>query len=99
MIIFTQEKRRFFFTTVYNTCPDGASSVTGTTKNKNVLDLECLRIGLENNFDLQIARNEEMISDNNVTLGNADISPSSLNSGYNLRSNNSDQFPQVIRKL
>ncbi len=55
---------------------------------------ECLNIGLENNYDLQILRNEERISDNNVTLGNAGYLPSvTLNSGYNVRSNNSDQFP------
>ena len=55
---------------------------------------ECLRIGLENNYDLQITRNEELISSNNVTLGNAGFLPEvSLNSGYSLRGNNSDQFP------
>jgi len=55
---------------------------------------ECLRIGLENNYDLRIVRNEELISDNNVTLGNAGFLPEvSLNSGYNLRNSNSDQFP------
>ncbi len=55
---------------------------------------ECLRIGLENNYDLRITRNEELISDNNVTLGNAGFLPSaSLNSGYTLRNSNSDQFP------
>ncbi len=55
---------------------------------------ECLFNGLKNNYDLQIVRNEEQISDNNVTLGNAGYLPSvTLNSGYNLRSNNSDQYP------
>lgn len=54
---------------------------------------ECLRIGLENNYDLRIVRNEELISDNNVTLGNAGFLPEvSLNSGYNLRNSNSDQY-------
>lgn len=55
---------------------------------------ECLQIGLEKNYDLQIVRNEEQISDNNVTLGNAGFLPSvTLNSGYSLRNNNSDQYP------
>ena len=55
---------------------------------------ECLEIGLKNNFDLQIVRNEELISDNNVTLGNAGFLPeASINSGYNIRSNNSNQLP------
>ncbi|MEA5127944.1 MAG: TolC family protein [Proteiniphilum sp.] len=60
-----------------------------------LMDLqECLRIGLENNYDLRIVRNEELISDNNVTLGNAGFLPDvSLNSGYNLRNSNSDQYP------
>jgi len=55
---------------------------------------ECLRKGLENNYDLQITRNEALISANNVTPGNAGFLPKvSLNGGYNLRSSNSDQFP------
>ncbi|MFA6854221.1 MAG: TolC family protein [Bacteroidales bacterium] len=60
----------------------------------NVIDLrECLRIGLENNFDLQIARNQELVSENNVTLGNAGYLPQvSVSSGYNLRSSNTDQI-------
>jgi outer membrane protein TolC len=62
---------------------------------QELMDLqECLRKGLENNYALRIVRNEEQISDNNVTLGNAGFLPSvTLNSGYNLRSSNSDQFP------
>ncbi|MDD2607679.1 TolC family protein [Lascolabacillus sp.] len=61
----------------------------------NVIDLrECLRIGLENNFDLQIARNQELVSENYVTLGNAGYLPQvSVSSGYNLRSSNTDQIP------
>ncbi len=60
-----------------------------------VLDLnEVLKIGLQNNFDLQIVRNEEIISDNNVTLGNAGYLPGlSINSGYNIRNSNTDQIP------
>ena len=55
---------------------------------------ECLRAGLENNYGLQIIRNEALISDNNVTPGNAGFLPEvSLDAGHNLRSNNSDQFP------
>ena len=55
---------------------------------------ECLRTGLENNYGLQITRNEARIANNNVTPGNAGFLPEvSLNAGYNLRSSNSDQFP------
>lgn len=54
---------------------------------------ECLQKGLENNYDLQITRNEALISANNVTPGNAGFLPEvSLNGGYNLRSSNSDLF-------
>src|SRR5690554_7929506 len=68
-----------------------ASNISAQT----VLNLqECLQIGLENNYDLQITRNEELISDNNVTLGNAGFLPElSLNSGYSIRGSNSDQLP------
>jgi outer membrane protein TolC len=60
-----------------------------------VMDLqECLRIGLESNYDLRIVRNEELIARNNVTLGNAGFLPDAgINSGYNLRNSNSDQYP------
>lgn len=62
---------------------------------QSVMDLrECLKIGLENNYDLRIVRNEELISDNNVTLGNAGFLPeASISSGYTLRNSNSDQYP------
>ena len=54
---------------------------------------DCLRKGLQNNYDLQITRNEALISANNVTLGNAGFLPEvSLDGGYSLRNSNSDQF-------
>jgi outer membrane protein TolC len=54
-----------------------------------------LQIGLENNYDLRIVRNEEQISDNNATLGNAGFLPTiGLNGGYNYRESNSNQFPR-----
>lgn len=67
----------------------------GDEHNVKLIDLnECLLIGLENNFDLQITRNEEVIFKNNVTLGNAGFLPDlGVSSGYNIRSSNSDQFP------
>lgn len=88
--------RRYFFLILFISITISTySQLRERTKIESVLDLrECLRIGLENNFDLQIARNEKIISDNNVTLGNAGYLPEvNLNSGYNIRSNNSDQFP------
>ena len=61
---------------------------------QNVLNLQqVLQIGLENNFDIQIVRNEERISSNNVTLGNAGFLPTaSISGGYSARGSNSDQF-------
>lgn len=60
-----------------------------------ILDLrEGLRIGLENNYDLRISRNERQIAGNNVTLGNAGFLPNiGASSGTSFRNNNSDQFP------
>src|SRR5690554_6570809 len=96
MILFTKEIRTCFlllFIILFT-----ASAYSQTEERRvisNVLDLrECLRIGLENNFDLQIARNQELVSENNVTLGNAGYLPQvSVSSGYNLRSSNTDQIP------
>lgn len=62
---------------------------------QKMMDLqECLTIGLEKNYDLRILRNEALISDNNVTLGNAGFLPEvTLSSGYALRNSNSNQYP------
>lgn len=62
---------------------------------QTVLDLqEGLRIGLENNYDLRISRNEQQISDNNVTLGNAGFLPTiTASSAPSFRNSNTDQFP------
>jgi len=52
---------------------------------------EAIKIGLENNFSLRIARNEELIARNNNTLGAAgflpkvDISSSASGTNYNTR--------------
>ena len=53
----------------------------------------CIEIGLENNYSLRIARNEEVISHNNATLANAGYLPTlDLSAGYDaqLNSNNSE---------
>ncbi len=55
---------------------------------------ECLRIGLEHNFDIRIERNEQQISDRNVTWGNAGLLPTvDATSGYNIKSDNTNQKP------
>ena len=55
---------------------------------------ECLKVGLEQNFDIRIMRNEQTISDRNVTWGNAGLMPTiDATTGYNLRSDNANQSP------
>ena len=55
---------------------------------------ECLRVGLERNFDIRIMRNKQDISDRNVTWGNAGLMPTiDATTGYNLKSDNANQTP------
>jgi outer membrane protein TolC len=50
---------------------------------------DCIRIGLDKNFSILVARNNETISNNNYTLGNAGYLPSlNLSGNYNGVSNN-----------
>jgi len=58
------------------------SSLYGQEK---ILSLsECIQVGLEKNYALRIVRNQEEISNNNHTLGNAGFLPSlDLQGGYN----------------
>ena len=43
----------------------------------------CLEIGLENNYDIRMIRNNQQIADNNATVGNAGYLPSvNLGAGY-----------------
>lgn len=57
---------------------------------------DAIRIGLENNYDLKIVRNEQQISDNNNTIGNAGYLPTlGVSSGYNIRNSSSDNIPAV----
>lgn len=55
-----------------------------------VYDLkDCIKIGLERNFSILVARNSEKISTNNYTVGNAGYLPTlDLNSRYNGTLNN-----------
>ena len=55
---------------------------------------ECLRVGLEQNFDIRIMRNSQLISDRNVTWGNAGLLPTiDATTGYNIKSDNTNQTP------
>lgn len=51
----------------------------------------CLEYGLENNYSLQITRNEQLVSKNNATLGNAGYLPTlDLSAGYKGTVDNTD---------
>ena len=55
---------------------------------------ECLRVGLEQNFDIRIMRNSQLISDRNVTWGNAGLLPTiDATTVYNIKSDNTNQTP------
>lgn len=64
-----------------------------TAEAQKVLSLkECLGIGLERNFSLIVAKNNETISNNNYTLGNAGYLPTiDLSSRYSGTMNNTTQ--------
>ncbi len=52
----------------------------------------CLETGLKQNYDIRIVRNEQKISDNNYTVGNAGYLPTiDLSGGYSGTSNNIEQ--------
>ncbi|MDR1707460.1 MAG: TolC family protein [Prevotella sp.] len=60
---------------------------------QDVYDLKrCIEIGLQQNYDIRIIRNEQLISDNNTTLANAGYLPSvDLSAGYSGTLNNVEQ--------
>ncbi|MDR3340432.1 MAG: TolC family protein [Candidatus Symbiothrix sp.] len=60
---------------------------------QEIYDLKrCLETGLERNYDIRIIRNEQQLSENNVTLGNAGLLPSlDLSAGYSGSVNNTQQ--------
>ncbi|MCL1942830.1 MAG: TolC family protein [Candidatus Azobacteroides sp.] len=52
----------------------------------------CLEIGLEQNYDIRMIRNEQQIADNNATMGNAGYLPViDLSAGYSGSNNNVKQ--------
>ena len=54
----------------------------------------CLEVGLAQNYDIRIVRNEEQIADNNATIGNAGYLPViGLNGGYAGTLNDITQYP------
>ena len=54
-----------------------------------------IRIGLEQNFQIRMVRNEQMITDNNYSPGNAGLLPTvDLNASYSGANSNGTQYPQ-----
>ncbi|NDV93324.1 TolC family protein [Dysgonomonas sp. 521] len=60
------------------------------TEAQVVYDLKrCIEIGLQKNYDIRIIRNNQEISDNNLTIGNAGYLPTvDLTAGYSGSANN-----------
>ena len=59
------------------------ASITNLSAQKTLSLKECLEVGLQNNYDLLIVRNEQKIADNNATLANAGMLPTlDLSAGY-----------------
>lgn len=71
----------------------GLLLLVGSANAQKAYDLkQCLEIALEKNYDLRIVRNEQLISDNNATIGNAGYLPSlDLNAGYSGTLNDVEQ--------
>ena len=60
----------------------------------------CLETGLMQNYDIRIVRNEQKISDNNYTIGNAGYLPTiDLSAGYSGTSNNVEQRLATTREI
>lgn len=70
-----------------------AVAVPGVSDCQVVFDLKrCIEVGLQKNYDIRIMRNNQEISDNNLTVGNAGYLPSvDLTTGYSGSVNNTTQ--------
>ena len=70
-----------------------AVAVPGVSDCQVVFDLKrCIEAGLQKNYDIRIMRNNQKISDNNLTVGNAGYLPSlDLTTGYSGSVNNTTQ--------
>lgn len=73
------------------------SILSSVSNAQQVYDLkDCIGIGLEQNYQILIIKNNQEISDNNVTFGNAGYLPTlDLNAGYSGTLNNVKQIPEV----
>ncbi len=69
------------------------SFLSSNVSAQEIVDLKrCLETGLKQNYEIRIVRNEQKISDNNYTVGNAGYLPTiDLSGGYSGTSNNIEQ--------
>ncbi len=75
-------------TTLFISCTFGIQAETTSLK-------DLVEKGLEQNFKIKIVRNEQTISDNNATIGNAGYLPTlDLDANYGGTTSNTAQFPQ-----
>lgn len=76
-------------------------AISSASAQHKVISLkECLEVGLEQNYDILIVRNEERISSNNATLANAGMLPSiDLSSGYSGSAMRTETTPRVGDKM
>ena len=76
-------------------------SLFGASAQTKVLSLkECLEVGLEQNYDILIVRNDERISSNNATVANAGMLPTlGLSSGYSGMADRTTTIPREGDKV
>ena len=76
-------------------------AISTATAQQKVLSLkECLEVGLQQNYDIRIVRNDERISSNNATAANAGMLPSlELSSGYSGSADRTEVTPRVGDKM
>ena len=87
---------RYIFSIILTLC-----AIAGASAQQKVLSLkECLEVGLEQNYDIRIVRNDERISSNNATVGNAGMLPTlDLSSGYSGAADRTEITPRVGDKV
>ena len=87
---------RYIFSVILTLC-----AIAGASAQQKVLSLkECLEVGLEQNYDIRIVRNDERISSNNATVANAGMLPAlDLSSGYSGATDRTEITPRVGDKV
>lgn len=87
---------RYIFSIILALC-----TITPIMAQQKVLSLkECLEVGLKQNYDILIVRNDERISSNNATAANAGMLPSlGLSAGYAGSADRTETTPREGEKM